>query len=101
MKFTPLARLSLSSPGGMPSTMLGDARSSSVVKYHWLRSGRTGVASCAGDRPAAGEGALRPERGLGGDVREACIGGEGAAGGMSRRFVGDLLVGDLDERRSA
>jgi len=37
-----------------------------------------------------GDGALRREWGLGGDVRDECVGGEGTGGGTSRRRDGDL-----------
>ena len=33
---------------------------------------------------------LRCDNGLGGDVLDECVGGEGTAGGTSRRRVGDL-----------
>lgn len=85
MKFTPLARLSLSSAGCSPSKMLGLLRTSSCVKCHWFDMA-TGVFGI--DR--AGDGALRRDCGLGGDVRDELVGGEGAGGGMSRRFDGDL-----------
>lgn len=39
-----------------------------------------------------GDGALRRDCGLGGDVRDEFVGGEGAGGGMSR-----LLDGDFEE----
>jgi len=60
-------------------------RISSSVKNHWLLGGFVGVlgADCAGDG-AAFRGIVR-----GGDVREEWEGGDGTAGGTSRRRVGD------------
>lgn len=48
----------------------------------------TGVAGT--DR--VGDGALLREYGRGGDVRDECVGGDGTAGGISRRLVGDFEV---------
>jgi len=68
--------------------MLGVLATSSSVKNHCSGrcKGRCGL-ECAGD------GALRREKGLGGDVLELWVGGDGTAGGTSR-----LLVGDFDVR---
>jgi hypothetical protein len=66
--------------------MLGALAASSAVKNHWFGFGcgaRCGL-------EAAGDGALLRESGRGGDVLEVCVGGEGTAGGTSRRLVGDL-----------
>lgn len=86
MKLTPLARRNLSSAGVKPSTMLGGLSASSVVKYHWFARGRDALVGegCAGD------GATRLDCGGKDDVREECVGGEGTAGGTSRRPEGDL-----------
>lgn len=86
MKLTPFALLSLSSAGATPSTMLGELSASSGVKYHCLARGRDAL---------VGEGWVgddAPRRDWGGreDVREECVGGEGTAGGTSRRLEGDL-----------
>lgn len=72
--------------------MLGELAASSDVKYHW--SG-LGCGACRG-LDCAGDGALRRECGLGGDVLELSVGGEGTAGGTSR-----LLNGDFDDRSVA
>lgn len=59
MKFTPLARRSLSSAGGRPSRMLGLLTTSSRVKNHWFGMVvEEEEALGAGDK---GEGALRRE----------------------------------------
>lgn len=73
MKLTPLARRNLSSAGGSPSRMLGLLRISSGVKNHWFAM----VGGVAGGGEE-GEGALRRECGLGGEVRDESVGGEGA-----------------------
>lgn len=66
--------------------MLGELRPSSVVKYHWLARGR----DVAVDDGCAGDGAPRLDCGGRDVVREECVGGEGTAGGTSRRPEGDL-----------
>lgn len=66
--------------------MLGELRASSGVKYHWLARGRFAL---IGDG-CAGDGAPRLDCGGSEEVREECVGGEGTAGGTSRRPEGDL-----------
>src|SRR5689334_4752468 len=90
MKLTPLALRILSSAGERPSTMLGVLRTSSDVKFHWLRLA-TGV--CAPDR--AGDSWGCRACGRGGDVRVECCGGVGTAGGTASRRRGDR---DLESR---
>lgn len=67
--------------------MLGLLRVSSWVKIHWFVI----VAGVLG-ATEEGEGALRREWGLGGEVRDESVGGEGTGGGTSRRREGDLEV---------
>src|SRR4051812_48604434 len=89
IKLTPLALLSLSSVTDKPSSMLGVLATSSGVKNHC--SWRACDARCGLE--CAGDGALRRERGRGGEVLELYAGGDGTGGGTSR-----LRTGDLDER---
>lgn len=86
MKLMPLARRNLSSAGVKPSMMLGELRASSAVKYHWLARGRVAL---VGDG-CAGDGATRLDCGGREEVRDECVGGDGTAGGTSRRPDGDL-----------
>ena len=86
MKLTPFARLRRSSEGTRPSKILGELLSSSSVKNHCFLL----VAGDGGSGDArAGDGALRCDEGRGGDVRNDITGGEGTAGGTSRRRVGE------------
>ncbi len=74
--------------------MLGLLRISSCVNNHWFSMAR-GVGA-AGEE---GEGALRREWGLGGEVRDESVGGEGTGGGTSRRREGDLEEVEADSGR--
>ena len=81
--------------------ILGLLSTSSAVKNHWLAGifvigpwgGVPGACRFVGDCAEA-----RLEKGArdGGELRDECAGGEGTAGGISRR-----LEGDLDERSLA
>lgn len=66
--------------------MLGELRVSSGVKYHWLVRGRDAL---VGDGCAEADA---PRRDWGGseEVRDEWVGGDGTAGGTSRRPDGDL-----------
>lgn len=88
MKLTPLARRSRSSAGVRPSTTLGELSASSGVKYHWLARGRDALVVVG--EGCAGEGLPRRDCGGSDEVREEWVGGEGTAGGTSRRPDGDL-----------
>lgn len=66
--------------------MLGELMASSGVKYHWFARGRDEL---DGDG-WAGDGTPRRDCGGSEDVREECVGGDGTAGGTSRRLDGDL-----------
>lgn len=57
------------------------------MKYHWFD-----IVSGVLVAERLGEGALRRDCGLGGEVRDELVGGEGAGGGTSR-----LLDGDFEE----
>lgn len=84
-KLTPLALRSLSSSGAIPSMMEGVLRTSSGVKDHWF-------ATCSGVcDPDGGAGVCWPDAAWdrGGELRDDGCGGVGAAGGTSRRCVGD------------
>jgi len=85
MKLTPLARRIDSSAGVMPWSTLGVLAISSFVKNHWFCRATVGLRGTDG----AGEGAAFLETGRTGDLRDECVGGEGTAGGTSRRRVGD------------
>lgn len=91
MKLTPFARRRRSSASDNPSIMLGVLTASSRVKNHWFARGDLGARGldCGGD-----DGAPLCDCGRGGEVLELWVGGDGTAGGTSRRRDGDL------ERRS-
>jgi len=88
MKLTPLARRNRSSARDNPSITLGVLTASSEPKNHWFARGDLGARGldCAGD------GALLRDCGRGGEVLELYVGGDGTAGGISRRRDGDFEV---------